>query len=68
MCLISELGRFPMGWGNGNPLCLFKVYAECIMQKAQLDESEAESRLSGEITTTSDMQMIPFLWQNVRRN
>ena len=27
-----------------------------------------ESRLSGEITITSDMQMIPPLWQKVKRN
>ena len=27
-----------------------------------------ESRLPGEITTTSDMQMIPPLWQKVKRN
>ena len=27
-----------------------------------------ESRLSGEISTTSDMQMIPPLWQKVNRN
>ena len=27
-----------------------------------------ESRLSGEISITSDMQMIPPLWQKVKRN
>jgi len=27
-----------------------------------------ESRLSGEISTTSDMQMIPLLWQKMKRN
>ena len=27
-----------------------------------------ESRLPGEISTTSDMQMIPALWQKVERN
>ena len=27
-----------------------------------------ESRLLGEISITSDMQMIPPLWQNVKRN
>ena len=27
-----------------------------------------ESRLQGEISTTSDMQMIPLLWQIVKRN
>ena len=27
-----------------------------------------ESRIPGEISITSDMQMIPFLWQKVKRN
>ena len=36
------------------------LYAEYIMQNARLDESQAESRLQGEIATTSDMQMIPL--------
>ena len=27
-----------------------------------------ESRLPGEISTTSDMQMIPILWQKVKNN
>ena len=27
-----------------------------------------ESRLPGEIPITSDMRMIPFLWQKVKRN
>ena len=27
-----------------------------------------ESRLPGEISTTSDMQMIPLLWQKVKNN
>ena len=33
-----------------------------------LDESQAEPGLPGEIATTSDMQMIPVLWQKVKRN
>ena len=40
--------------------CLFNFYAEYIMQNAGLDESQAgikESRLPGEISTTSDMRM-----------
>ena len=27
-----------------------------------------ESRLSGEVSTTSDIQMIPLKWQKVQRN
>ena len=50
-------------------LCLFNLYAEYIMQIARLDESQAGiKRLPGEISTTSDMQMIPPLWQKVKRN
>ena len=40
--------------------CLFNLYAEYLMQNAGLDESQVESRLLGEISTTSDMQMIPL--------
>ena len=38
---------------------LFKLYAEFIMQKDGLDDSQLESRLPGEISVTSDMQMTP---------
>ena len=34
--------------------CLFNLYAEYIMQNAGLDEAQLESRLPGEISTTSD--------------
>ena len=49
-------------------LCLFNLYAEYIMRNARVDESKAVSRLLGEISTISDMQMIPPLWQKVKRN
>ena len=48
--------------------CLFKLYAEYIMLNAGLDEAQAETRLCGEISTTSDMQMTPPLWQEAHRN
>ena len=48
--------------------CLFNLYADCIMRNAGLEEAEAESRLPGEISITSDMQMTPPLWQKVKRN
>ena len=48
--------------------CLFNFYAEYIMCNAGLDEAQAESRLQGEISITSDMQMTPPLWQKVKRN
>ena len=46
--------------------CLFKFYAECIMRNAGLDEAKPESRLPGEISITSDMQMTPPLGQKVK--
>ena len=41
--------------------CLFNLYAEYIMRNAGLEEAQAESRLPGEISITSDMQMTPPL-------
>jgi len=38
------------------------------MQYARLDEAKLESRLLGEISVTSDMQMTPPLQQKVKKN
>ena len=38
------------------------------MQNAGLDEAWLESRLLGEISITSDMEMTPPLWPNVKKN
>ena len=48
--------------------CLVNLYAEYIMQNASWMKRKLESRLLGEITITSDMQMTPPLWQKVKRN
>ena len=54
--------------------CLFNLYAEYIMRNAGLGETldwkkrKLESRLPGEISITSDMQMTPPLWQIVKKN
>ena len=48
--------------------CLFNFYAEYITRKAGMEEAQAESRLPGEISITSDMQITPPLWQKVKRN
>ena len=45
--------------------CLFNLYAEYIIRNARLDEAQA--RLLGEISVTSDMQMTPPLWQKAKR-
>ena len=39
--------------------CFFNLYAEYIMLNARLDEAQAGSRLLGEISIISDMQIIP---------
>ena len=38
------------------------------MRNAGLKEAQLESRLPGEISITSDMQMTPPLWQKVKKN
>ena len=48
--------------------CLFNLYAEYIMRNAGFKDAQLKSRLSGEISVTSDMQMTPPLWQKVERN
>ena len=48
--------------------CLFNFYAEYIMRYTGLEEAQLESRLLGEISITSDMQMTPLLWQKEKRN
>ena len=48
--------------------CLFNLYTEYIIQIAGLDEAQLESRLWGEISITSDMQMTPPLWKKGKRN
>ena len=38
------------------------------MQNARLVKHKLESRLLGEISITSDMQMTPPLWQKTKKN
>ena len=45
--------------------CLFNFYPEYIMRNAGLEEAQLESRLPGEISTTSDMQMLLLLSHSV---
>ena len=47
---------------------LFNLYAEYIMKMLNWKKHKLESRLLGEISITSDMQMTPPLWQKVKRN
>ena len=38
------------------------------MENAGLDIAQAEIKIVGEISRTSDMQMTPPLWQKVKKN
>ena len=49
-------------------LCLFNLYAEYIIETLGWKKHKLESRLPGEISITSDMQMTSPLWQIVKRN
>ena len=46
----------------------FNFYAEYIIETLDWKKHKLESRLLGEISITSDMQMTPLLWQKVKRN
>ena len=46
--------------------CLFNLYAEYIMRNAGLEEAQAETKITGRISITSEMQMTPPLWQKVK--
>ena len=48
--------------------CLLNLYAEYIMRNAGWMKHKLESRLLGEMSITSDMQMTPPLWKKVKRN
>ena len=48
--------------------CLFNFCAEYIMGNTGLVESQAGIKIAGEISTTSDRQMISLQWQKLKRN
>ena len=52
------------------PPCLFNLHAEYIMRNSGLDEAQAGIKIAGrnEISITPDIQMIPPLWQKVKKN
>ena len=47
---------------------LLNLHAEDISEMTGWMKHRLESRLPGEISITSDMQMTPALWQKVTRN
>ena len=48
--------------------CLFNLYAEYISETLGWMKHKLESKLPGEISVTSDMQMTPPLWQKEEKN
>ena len=48
--------------------CLFNLYAENIMRNTGLEEAQAGIKIAGRNIKTSEMQMIPPLWQKVKKN
>ena len=53
--------------------CLFNLYAQHIIlqipvQNPRLDEAQAGIKIAGRNTNNLDTQMIPPLWQKVKRN
>ena len=48
--------------------CLFNLYAEYIMRNTGQDEAQAGIKMLGEISITSDIQMISPLWQKAKKN
>ena len=65
--------RWPKYWSFSFSISLSNEYSELIsfrMDWETLDwkKHKLESRLLGEISVTSDMQMTPPLWQKVKRN
>ena len=48
--------------------CLFNLYAEYIMRNTGLNEAQAVIKIAGRNINTSDMQMIPPLWQEMKKN
>ena len=47
---------------------LFNLYAEYIMRKPGWMKHKLKSAFLGEVSITSDTQMTPPLWQNMKRN
>ena len=48
--------------------CLFNLYAEYFMWNDRLEKHKLESRMPGELSITSDMQMTLPLWQKANKN
>ena len=61
----NKLWKILKEMGIPDLTCLF---AEYIMRNAGWVKHKVESRFLGKISITSDMQMMPPLWQKVKKN
>ena len=48
--------------------CLFNLYADTSCEMLDWMKQKLQSRLPGEISITSDMQMTPHLWQKAKKS
>ena len=65
--IVSELGKEYVKAVYCHPAYLTSMQStSCEMPRWR--NHKLESRLPGEISITSDMQMTPLLWQKVKRN
>ena len=48
--------------------CLFNLYTEYIMRNAVMEEAQAVIKIAGRNINNLNMQMIPPLWQKVKRD
>ena len=48
--------------------CIFNLYAEYIMSNSGVDEAQVGTKIAGEISITSHMQMTSPLWQKVKKD
>ena len=62
----SKLGKECVKAAYCHPAYL--TYMQNIMRNGGLGETQAGIKIAGEISITSEMQMIPALWQKVKRN
>ena len=46
----------------------FNLYAECIMQNARVDETQAGIKIYGKDVNNFRLQMIPLYWQKAKKN
>ena len=63
-----DMGQQTVSKSGKKYACLFNLHEEYIMRNAGLEEAQAGIKIAGINTITSDMQMTPPLWQEVKRN